>query len=200
MYYSFKSGDSFLAFKSQSECDQAVLDAGGLLGVYRHEFNIFASPKGLIAGRVTFVEPETGVEVDCTSTSTGLLLQSYWLSTPVTFQSCTARMIVVVEKETIFKRLVDSRFFDRVPCLLITGRGVPDLATRSALSQLWRALDLEVVVITDCNPFGLGLLLNYKIGSFRDTSSTQLAVDCRWLGLRPSQLATLNLPASSLQR
>ena len=31
------------------------------------------------------------------------------------------------------QRLAEERFFDHVPCILVTGKGVPDLATRQAL-------------------------------------------------------------------
>jgi hypothetical protein len=48
-----------------------------------------------------------------------------------------ARFILVVEKDAIFQRLVEDRLFDAVPCVLITGRGMPDIASRwAALQQL----------------------------------------------------------------
>ena len=41
-----------------------------------------------------------------------------------------ASAIVVVEKDAIFQRLTNDRFFDCVPCILITAKGMPDLGTR----------------------------------------------------------------------
>ncbi len=34
-----------------------------------------------------------------------------------------ARCIVVVEKEGVYTRLSEDRFFDRIPCILVTGKG-----------------------------------------------------------------------------
>jgi meiotic recombination protein SPO11 len=36
----------------------------------------------------------------------------------------------VVEKDAIFQRLVEDRLFEALPCVLITGRGMPDIASR----------------------------------------------------------------------
>jgi meiotic recombination protein SPO11 len=46
-----------------------------------------------------------------------------------TFQS-EARYILVVEKDAVFQRLSEDRFFMTVPSILITAKGFPDLATR----------------------------------------------------------------------
>jgi DNA topoisomerase VI subunit A len=34
-------------------------------------------------------------------------------------------------QDAIFQRLVEERFFLRVPCIIMTGKGFPDLASRS---------------------------------------------------------------------
>ncbi len=34
-----------------------------------------------------------------------------------------ASCIIVVEKEGIYSRLSEDRFFDRIPCILVTGKG-----------------------------------------------------------------------------
>jgi hypothetical protein len=44
-----------------------------------------------------------------------------------------ARFILVVEKDAIFQRLVEDRLFEALPCILITGRGMPDIASRWGL-------------------------------------------------------------------
>jgi len=75
----------------------------------------------MVAGPLVFINPHTGVEVDCSSASHGILLESYWLTKPVTIRAAV-NFVLVVEKETIFQRLLDERFFDRLACILITGR------------------------------------------------------------------------------
>lgn len=68
------------------------------------------------------------------------------------------------------------------------------------LSFLTKALHIPVFGLCDCNPFGLSIMLTYKLGSARmPLESLQYAVDIKWIGVRPSQIAALALPISSLQ-
>ncbi|CAN0051773.1 unnamed protein product, partial [Sphacelaria rigidula] len=56
--------------------------------------------------------------------------------------------------------------------------------------------------LVDCNPFGLSVLLQYKLGSNRQgAGSAKYAVPAlKWVGLRPSQLDHLDLPPQVYQR
>lgn len=36
----------------------------------------------------------------------------------------------VVEKYTVFMKLVDAKFYEDIPCIIITGKGQPDSASR----------------------------------------------------------------------
>jgi hypothetical protein len=54
------------------------------------------------------------------------------------FRPAGARFILVVEKDAIFQRLVEDRLFEALPCVLITGRGMPDIASRWALAPSWQ--------------------------------------------------------------
>lgn len=38
--------------------------------------------------------------------------------------------LMLVHPPPLPQRLVSQRFFDRLPCIIVTGKGVPDLATR----------------------------------------------------------------------
>jgi len=44
--------------------------------------------------------------------------------------------VVVVEKDSVFTKLVQERVFDQLPCVLVTAKGFPDLATRVFLKRL----------------------------------------------------------------
>jgi hypothetical protein len=120
----------------------------------------------------------------------------------------------------IFSRLSEDSFWKRYPCIIVTGRGFPDLATRALVHQVSTRFKLPVFGIADCNPFGLALLLTYKFGSAVTLSSrvflsqtpfdiclnscitecllyqrmgSKFTCDLRWLGLRPTQLPELRL-------
>ncbi|CAI5712633.1 unnamed protein product [Peronospora destructor] len=184
-------------FKGQSEADEAILDTGSILGVPRGCMNIVGATKGFFTGDISILKDgqwrhfSSGEEVSITQE----LLQLK----PSEMQS-NAKCIVVIEKDGIFNRLREDKFFETIPSILITGRGFPDLATRMFVSLLSRVFELPVFGLCDCNPFGLSIMLTYKLGSARmPLESLQYAVDIKWVGFRPSQAARLSLPSSSLK-
>lgn len=42
----------------------------------------------------------------------------------------------------------------RIPSILVTGQGFPPLAVRACVYRLAEALELPVLGLVDCNPFG----------------------------------------------
>jgi meiotic recombination protein SPO11 len=42
----------------------------------------------------------------------------------------TAEFVLIVEKDAAFMRLAEDRFYNQYPCIIITGKGQPDLSTR----------------------------------------------------------------------
>lgn len=46
------------------------------------------------------------------------------------------RAVVIVEKDAVFQRLVDEGFSETANCVLVTGKGMPDHATRCFVSEL----------------------------------------------------------------
>ena len=65
-----------------------------------------------------------------------------------------ARVVLVVEKDSIFRRLVADRFTERLPSVLITASGYPDLATRALVGSVVGALGVRCFALTDYNPHG----------------------------------------------
>uniref|UniRef100_A0A166F9S8 Uncharacterized protein n=1 Tax=Daucus carota subsp. sativus TaxID=79200 RepID=A0A166F9S8_DAUCS len=80
-----------------------------------------------------------------------------------------ARYIFVVEKHAIFQRLTEDRVFNQIPCIFITAKGYPDIATR--------------------NPAGLAILCTFKYGSTgMGLEAYRYACNVKWLGLRKDDL------------
>jgi meiotic recombination protein SPO11 len=46
------------------------------------------------------------------------------------------KFILVIEKQGIFHRLCEDKFANRMKCIMITGCGIPDVATRALLSKI----------------------------------------------------------------
>jgi meiotic recombination protein SPO11 len=41
-----------------------------------------------------------------------------------------AKFVLLVEKDAAFMRLAEDRFYNKYPCIIITAKGQPDVATR----------------------------------------------------------------------
>lgn len=52
-------------------------------------------------------------------------------------------------------RLAEDRFYNKFPCILVTGKGQPDVGTRLFLRRLWADLKIPVLALVDADPFGL---------------------------------------------
>jgi hypothetical protein len=64
-----------------------------------------------------------------------------FVSLPTQIRLATGtRAVLIVEKEAVFQRLVDSRAWAHAPFVLLTGRGMPDVATRCVVKLLCAAL------------------------------------------------------------
>jgi meiotic recombination protein SPO11 len=158
-------------FKSQADCDKAVLDAAALLGVARHQLGIVGAAKGLLAGHFRFRPLGSGrAWTECDAGGGGgwgeggggggggggTLIDSIWIREVMEIECAGGhkpRYVVVVEKECVFKRLVEDGLCEAAGgVVLITGKGYPDLATRACLKALVEAFGVLVLGLCDCNP------------------------------------------------
>jgi meiotic recombination protein SPO11 len=94
----------------------------------------------------------------------------------------TARTVLVIEKEATFRALVEAQIWRRLPLILVTASGMPDIATRAFLKHLERSQlspagtsRLSFVGLVDWNPSGCHILMNYKFGGKK---RNQEALEC----------------------
>ena len=99
-----------------------------------------------------------------------------------------ARCVLVVEKDSVFRRLVDDHFTRRLPSVVVTASGFPDLATRALVARLVDALNVPAFCLTDWNPYGLALMLTYKLGSVRMGLERHCCPTLQWLGLHSTDV------------
>ena len=166
-------------FRHQPECSGAIAEACQRLGVPRHALGLQASPKGWCRGDVQVYK---GAELLWDGRSVTLPIQSDWLEGNLRVVSKTARCIVVVEKEGIFQALVQDWDY---PCILVTGKGVPDWATRACVSVLHRQLQIPVRGLCDGNPYGIRVLQAYE---YTKHGTNEWNVPMEWIGLRSEQM------------
>jgi meiotic recombination protein SPO11 len=59
--------------------------------------------------------------------------------------SCLYLLIWLVEKDAAFMRLAEDRFYNTYPCIIMTAKGQPDVASRLFLKRIKTELNLPVL-------------------------------------------------------
>mmetsp|Transcript_17522 Transcript_17522/g.37902 ORF Transcript_17522/g.37902 Transcript_17522/m.37902 type:complete len:393 (-) Transcript_17522:1490-2668(-) len=174
-------------FVDQSESDGVLDDVATMIGCTRSNLHVVASDKGLVVGRISFFED--GDFIDCTKMGVGGKAIPPYIDKIENIQS-DAEFILLVEKEAAYMRMAEDRFYQRYPCIVITAKGQPDVATRMFLSRITSELQIPVLALVDSDPYGLKILSVYMSGSKNMSydSASLTTPDIKWLGLRPSDL------------
>ncbi|XP_054837189.1 meiotic recombination protein SPO11 [Eublepharis macularius] len=184
-------------FGNQRVVDNIINDISCMLKIPRRSLHILSTSKGCIAGNLSYIE-EDGTKVNCTcSTMTAVPSNVEGMRNLIT----EAEFILIVEKDATFQRLLDDNFCSKLsPCIMITGKGVPDLNTRLLVKKLWDSCHAPIFALMDADPHGIEIMCVYKYGSvsmsFEAHHLTVPAI--RWLGLLPSDFDRLNIPRSAL--
>uniref|UniRef100_A0A3B1JUH8 DNA topoisomerase (ATP-hydrolyzing) n=1 Tax=Astyanax mexicanus TaxID=7994 RepID=A0A3B1JUH8_ASTMX len=175
-------------FGTQRNLDLIVDDISCMLQVPRRSLHVLATSKGFISGDLCYLEAD-GTRVECHSTSMAVPVSSN--VSEITNIVSSAKFILVVEKDATFQRLLDDEFCTRLhPCIIITGKGMPDVNSRLMVRKLWDTLHIPVFALVDADPHGIEIMCVYKYGSmsmaFEAYSLTTPTV--LWLGLLPSDI------------
>ncbi|XP_006816162.1 meiotic recombination protein SPO11-like [Saccoglossus kowalevskii] len=186
-------------YGSQSVVDGIIDNISCMIKVPREALHVLATSKGWIAGAIQFKDCDAGHIIDCSKTQTGIAIPAN--INAVSEIASSAKMVLIVEKDAIFQKLLDDKIFEKLPpCILITGRGFPDVGTRKMIKKLWNCLLIPILALVDADPHGMEILFVYKYGS-RGLSfdNEQMAVPViKWLGVLPSDIDKLHLPRDSL--
>jgi meiotic recombination protein SPO11 len=79
----------------------------------------------------------------------------------VTHLRSDALFVLLVEKDAAFMRLAEDRFYNRFPCIILTAKGQPDVASRLFLNKLKTELKIPILAVVDSDPYGLKILSVY---------------------------------------
>lgn len=180
-------------FIKQDESDNVLDDLATMVGCTRSSLNVVASEKGVVLGQIQF--KEAGDDIDCTKMGIGGKSIPPFIDR-ITHIRGTAKFILLVEKDAAFMRLAEDRFYNKYHCIIITAKGQPDVATRLFLRKIKDTLKIPVLGLVDSDPYGLKILSVYMTGSKNMSydSAHLTTPDIKWLGVRPSDLETYNIP------
>ena len=180
-------------FEDQTVSDRAIEDLAVTLRTIRNATNIVASAKGKIIGRIRF--RESGDLIDCTRMGTGGKAITPFQEQIEDIES-DAEFVLLVEKDAAFMSLSEAKIYEKYPCILVTGVGQPDIATRMMLRKIVHETGIPVFAIMDADPYGLEILRSYTFGSKALGYETPWLVteNMYWLGLRPEDMENYKIP------
>lgn len=184
-------------FREQSVVDRAINDICILLQCSRHNLNVVSVGKGLVMGWLRF--SEAGRKFDCINSPNSAHPVPVHVEEVKDIIS-VAEYILIVEKESAFQRLANDQFCKRNRCIVITGRGYPDVSTRRFLRVLIEKLYLPIYCLVDCDPYGFDILTTYRFGSMQMAYDAKILrlPEIRWLGAFPSDIEKYSLPEHCL--
>ncbi len=200
-------------FRSQTDSNSALQLLSNLSGIPRISLGFVTSARGVFCGCVGYVYKETAESDTLPESADFVTAGRRAVAVPSDYLSRELKLgtshlpeeqrpafVLVVEKECIFQRLAEDGFFKSHPCILVTAKGMPDIATRAFVWRLHTELRLPVLGLSDWNPYGLGIMLAYKAGSeSRGCEGNAFNVPLRWLGLHFAHAQRFDVPSAAWQ-
>ena len=147
-----------------------------------------------MVGNITIID--SGDEIDCRRMgSGGYAIPSIVEPDVIKFKKCDAKFVLHVEKNTVWSRFNEDRFWEKHNCILTEGGGQPPRGVRRLLRRLNEELGLPVYCLLDCDPWGHYIYSVIKQGSISLAfESERLAIpDVKYLGIRASDYRTCGL-------
>jgi DNA topoisomerase VI subunit A len=163
----------------------------------REELHLYAKNAGSMVGPFTLVD--SGDTIDCSRMgSGGYTIPSIVEPEIVQFQKCDAKFILHVEKDTVWRRFNEDKFWKIHKCILTHGGGQPPRGVRRLLHRMHDELKLPVYCLLDNDPWGYYIYSVLKQGSINLAyESKRMAIpDARFIGLRSLDYERCGLTAS----
>jgi DNA topoisomerase VI subunit A len=212
MFYLLKhtiEGTSEETFENQDECDPIIEDVEVTLDAMREELHLYAKNAGAMVGPITLVD--SGDEIDCSRMgSGGYSVPSIVEPDVVQFKKHHARFVLFVEKDAVWRRFNEDKFWLHHHCILIHGGGQPPRGVRRLMHRFHNELKLPVHCLLDNDPWGYYIYSVIKQGSINLAyESRRMAIPAaRYMGVRSvdyercelSPSATIKLNEQDIKR
>lgn len=181
-------------FADQDESDGILEDLEVSLGALREELHIYAKKRGTMVGNITIID--NGDEIDCRRMGTGgYAIPGIVEPEVIQFKRCDAKFVLHVEKDTVWGRFNEDRFWEKHNCILTEGSGQPTRGVRRLLRRLNKELGLPIYCLLDCDPWGHYIFSVIKQGSISLAfESERLAIpDAKFIGIRSKDYTACDL-------
>ncbi|UUO06397.1 DNA topoisomerase IV subunit A [Blastopirellula sp. J2-11] len=188
LYYLMKhtiAGTKEETFSDQAESDPIIEDLEVLLESLREELHLYAQQRGSMVGNI--ILNDKGDTIDCSRMgSGGYGIPSIVEADVIQFTECGADFVLHVEKDTVWQRFNEDKFWKKHNCILTHGSGQPPRGVRRLLHRLHNELKLPIYCVFDNDPWGYYIYSVIKQGSINLAyESKRMAVpEAKFLGLR----------------
>lgn len=172
-------------FDDQTESDGILEDLEVTLGSLREELHVFAKKRGTMVGNITVID--SGDTIDCRRMgSGGYAIPSICEPDVIQFEKVDADFVLHVEKDTVWQRFNEDKFWRTHNCILTEGSGQPPRGVRRLLHRLNKEHGLPIICLLDCDPWGHYIYSVIKQGSISLAfESERLAIpEAKFLGIR----------------
>ena len=114
----------------------------------------------------------------------------------VQFKKSEAKFILLVEKDAVWRRLNEDKFWKKHGCILIHGGGQPPRGVRRMVYRMHNELKIPLYVLVDNDPWGFYIYSVVKQGSINLAYESQrMAVPkARFIGLSSADRVKFKLP------
>ncbi len=184
-------------FEEQDESDPIIEDLEVTVDALREELHLFAARKGSMVGPITITD--TGDTIDLRRMgSGGWAVPSIVEENVITFGKHEAKYILLIEKDAVWTRFNEDKFWKRNHCIIVQGGGQPPRGVRRLVQRLHRELKLPVYVLVDNDPWGFYIYSVMKQGSINLAyESMRMAVPAaRFVGLSSFDREKYALPSN----
>ncbi len=184
-------------FEEQEESDPIIEDLEVTIDSLREEMHLFASNRGSMVGDLTLVD--TGDTIDLRRLgSGGWSVPSIVEDNVVQFKRCDAKMILLVEKDAVWRRLNEDKFWRKHKAILLHGNGMAPRGVRRLCHRMVNELKLPLYVLVDNDPWGFYIYSVVKQGSINLAyESLRMAVpQARFIGLSSFDFEKYDLPSN----
>ncbi len=198
MFYMTKHtirGTSENTFESQDESDPVIEDLEVAIDALREELHLFANRRGLVVGEM--VVEDAGDRIDLARLGRGGWgIPSICEDDQLKFISHKADYVLLVEKQAVFHRLNEDKFWRTNKCILMTSEGQGARGVRRLLQRFSTELKIPIYVLVDNDPWGLYIYSVLKQGSISLAyESMRMAVPgVRFLGMSSTDYQKFTLP------
>jgi DNA topoisomerase VI subunit A len=201
MFYMTKHtlpGSSENTFEDQSESDPIIEDLEVGIDALREELHLFANRRGLVVGKL--MVNDAGDEIDLSRMGRGGWgIPSICEPDALAFVRNSAEFILLVEKQAVWHRLNEDRFWEKYNCILLTSEGQAARGARRLLQRMATELKLPIYVLVDNDPWGLYIYSVLKQGSINLAyESMRMAVpQVRFLGMSAFDYKKFAMPKAA---